>query len=163
MIVTEVKEEERVHCDPERRPLQMNFVKAQEVLDILKVKGIGFLKLQSDTSADQSLAEGNGIEEATAGLRAVFTLTTRNSGGKPNYNKRDRITVEANDKDGQDAVTGVHIQHIEDGTYKISCFFKKAGEIQTSVKAIKFHEIHIENSNCFIRGARAMKYFPFIC
>lgn len=156
MIVTEVKKEERVHCDPERRPLQMNFVKAQDVLDILKAKGIGVLKLQSDTSADQSLVEGNGIEEATVGLRAEFTLTTRNSGGKPNYNKRDRITVAAEDKDGQDAMTRVHIQHIEDGTYKISYFFKKAGELQASVKVITFQEIH------FIRGARAMKYFPFI-
>jgi len=126
MIVTEVKEEERVHCDPKRRPLQMNFVKAQEVLDILKAKGIGFLKLQSDTSADQSLAESNGIEEATAGLRAEFTFTTRNSGGKPYYNRRDRIIVEAKDKDGQDAMTGVHIEHIEDGTCKISYFFKKS-------------------------------------
>lgn len=142
MIVTEVKKEERVHCDPERRLLQMNFVKAQEVLDILKAKGIGVLKSQSDTSADQFLiAEDNGIEEAIVGLRAEFTLTTRNSGGKPNYNKRDRITVEAKDKDGQDAVTGVHVEHIEDGTFKISYFFKKAGELQASVKVIKFQEI----------------------
>lgn len=94
--------------------------------------------------------------------RAEFTLTTRNSGGKPNYNQRDRITVAAEDKDGQDAMTRVHIQHIEDGTYKISYFFKKAGELQASVKVIKFQEIHIENSNCFIRGAHAMRYFPFI-
>ena len=80
-IVNEVKEEERVHCDPQKKPLQMNFVKTYEALDILKARGIGFLQLQSDTSALQSRTKGSGIKEATAGLRAEFTLTTRNSAG----------------------------------------------------------------------------------
>lgn len=136
-IVKEVKEEEQAHCDPERKPLQMNFVKAQESLDILKAKGIGFLQLQSNTVAHQSRAEGSGTKEATVGLRAEFTLKARNSRGDPYYNKRDQITVEAKDKDGQDIVTGVRIQDFEDGTYKISYFFKKAGELQASVKVIK--------------------------
>lgn len=144
-IVKEVKEEEQAHYDPERKPLQMNFVKAQESLDILKAKGIGFLQLQSNTVAYQSCAEGSGTKEATVGLRAEFTLNLRNSRGDPCYNKRDQITVEAKDKDGQaDIVTGVHIQDIEDGTYKISYFFKKAGELQASVKVIKLQEINIE-------------------
>jgi len=136
-IVNEVKREEQVHCDPERKPLQMNFVKTQEALDILRAKGIGSLQLQSDTCADQSSAEGCGIKMATVGLRAEFTLTTRNSVGVPQYNKRDRITVEAKDKGGQDIVTGVHIEHIKDGTYHISYFVKEAGELHASVKVIK--------------------------
>lgn len=136
-IVNEVKKEERVHGDSERKPLQLNFVKAQEVLDILKAKGIGFLQLQSETSARQFHAEGDGISEAFVRLGAEFTLTTRNAGGDPHYNKRDRIMVEAKDKDGQDILTGVRIQDIEDGTYKINYFVKKAGELQASVKVIK--------------------------
>ena len=64
-IVKEVKEEEQAHCDPERKRLQMNFVKAQESLDILKAKGIGFLQIQSDTIANQSRAGGSGTKEAT--------------------------------------------------------------------------------------------------
>lgn len=160
-IVNEVKEEERVHYDPERKPLQMNFVKAQEALDILKAKGIGFLQLQSETSAHQSRAEGNGIKEASVGLGAEFTLTTRNSGGDPHYNKKDRITVEAKDKDGQDIVTGVRIQDMEDGTYKINYFVKKAGELQASVKVIKLQQINIENSTYFIRGRPRHKVLPF--
>ena len=142
-IVKEVKEEEQAHCDPERNPLQMNFVKAEETLDILKAKGIGILQLQSNTIANQSLAEGSGTKEATVGLRAEFTLTATNSGGDPCYNKRDQITVEAKDKDGQDIVTGVHIQSFDDGTYKISYFPKKAGELQASVKVIKLQEMNI--------------------
>ena len=125
-IVKEVEEEEQAHCDPERKPLQMNFVKAQESLDILKAKGIGFLQLQSNTVGHQSRAEGSGTKEATVGLRAEFTLKASNSSGDPYYNKRDQITVEAKDKDGQDIVTGVRIQDFEDGTYKISYFFQKS-------------------------------------
>ena len=142
-IVKEVKEEEQAHCDPERKPMRMNFVKTEEALDILKAKGIGILQLQSDTIANQSLAEGSGTKEATVGLRAEFTLNARNSRGDPYHNKRDQITVEAKDKDGQNIVTGVCIQDFEDGTYKISYFPKKAGELQASVKVIKLQEINI--------------------
>ena len=162
-IVSEVREEKRVHCDPERKPLQMNFVKAQEALDTLKAKGIGFLQLQSDTNAHQSRVEGSGIKEATAGLRAEFTLTTRNSAGDPRYNKRDRITVEAKDTDGQDIVTGVQIQDIKDASYKISYFLKKAGEFQASVKVIKLQEINIEIQIILSGVAHSIKHFPFIC
>lgn len=87
-IVNEVKKEIQAYCVSERKPLKINFVKAQESLDILiKAKGTGFLQLQSDTIADQSLAEGSGTKEATVWLRAEFTLTARNSGGDTCYNK----------------------------------------------------------------------------
>ena len=162
-IVKEVKEEEQAHCDPERKPLQMNFVKAQESLDILKVKGIGFLQLQSNTTAHQSRVEDSGTKEAIVGLRAKFTLNARNSTGDRCYNKRDQITVEAKDKDGQNIVTGVCIQDFEDGTYKISYFPKKAGELQASVKVIKLQEINIDFQPILSRVANAVKYFPFIC
>lgn len=158
-IVNEVKEEEQAHCDPERKPLQMNFVKAQESLDILKAKGIGFLQLQSNTVAHQSRAEGSGTKEATVGLRAEFTLKARNSRGDPYYNKRDQITVEAKGKDGQDIVTGVRIQDFEDGTYKISYFFKRAGELQASVKVTKLQEINIEFQLILSRVANAIIIF----
>lgn len=152
-IVNEVKKEIQAYCVSERKPLKINFVKAQESLDILiKAKGMGFLQLQSDTIADQSLAEGSGTKEATVGLRAEFTLKASNSSGDPYYNKRDQITVEAKDKDGQDIVTGVRIQDFEDGTYKISYFFKKVGEIQASVKVIKLQERNIEVKLILSRG-----------
>ena len=55
-IVNEVKEEIQAYFVSERKPLQMNFVEAQESLDILiKAKGMGFLQLQSDTIANQSV------------------------------------------------------------------------------------------------------------
>ncbi len=133
-IVNEVNQEERVHCDPERKPLQMNFVRAQEALDILQTKGIGLLQMQSETSADQCSAEGNGIREAFVGLGATLTLSTRNTKGEPYYNKRDRITVEVKDKDGEDSVMGVRIQDNHDGTYQIRYFTKEAGESEASVK-----------------------------
>ena len=97
-IVNEVKEEIQAYCVSERKPLQMNFVEAQESLDILiKAKGMGFLQLQSDTIANQSRAEGSGTEEATVWFRAEFTLTARNSGGDPCFNKMGLTTVEAKD------------------------------------------------------------------
>ena len=84
----EVKKEIQAYCVSERKPLKINFVKALESLDILiKAKGMGFLQLQSDTIANQSLAEGSGTKEATVWLRAEFTLTKKNSGGDPCYNK----------------------------------------------------------------------------
>ena len=89
-------------------------------------------------------------------LRAEFTLTARNSGGDPCHNKRDQITVEAKDKDGQNIVTGVFIQDFEDGTYKISYFPKKAGELQVSVKVIKLEELNIE-----FQPRQCYKLLPF--
>ena len=97
-IVNEVKEEIQAYCVSERKPLQMNFVEAQESLDILiKAKGMGFLQLQTDTIANQSRAEGSETEEATVWFRAEFTLTARNSGGDPCFNKMGWTTVEAKD------------------------------------------------------------------
>ena len=87
-IVNEVKKEIQAYCVSERKPLKINFVKALESLDILiKAKGMGFLQLQTDTIANQSRAEGSETEEATVWFRAEFTLTARNSGGDPCFNK----------------------------------------------------------------------------
>ena len=52
---------------------------------------------QTETVAQQSNAEGNGINEVIVGLEAQFDLTTKNAEGEQCYDARDCVTI---DKDG---------------------------------------------------------------
>ena len=133
-IVTKVKDEEEAYYDPERKPLQMSFVRTQELLDIIGKKGIGPLQTKSETSAEQSIVDSKGISKATVGIEARFRLTTRDAEGNPYRNKTDRVTVQVRNEKGQDCATGVRIQDDEDGSYKISYFAKEGGVLQASVK-----------------------------
>ena len=133
-IVNEVKEEERANYDPDRKPLQMSFLKTQELTDILNTKGIGFLQTESETSAEQCTVDGKGIRKATVGIEARFQLTTKNAAGNCYQNKTDRVKVEFRNEEGEECVTGVRIQDNEDGSYKISYFAKECGAIKASVR-----------------------------
>ena len=74
------------------------------------------------TKASQSIAEGKGLNEAFVGCEAQFTLTTKNSQGKHCYNKRDRVTVEIQDEQGQDCATEVLINNKEKWTLSNKLF-----------------------------------------
>ena len=139
-VATEItKEEEEDSYDAKRKPLQMSFVKTQELSDILDTKGIGSLQIQSETCAEKSTVDGEGIHGATVGIEARFQLTTKNASADCYYLKTDRITVESKNESGADCVTGVRIQNNEDGSYKLSYFAKVSGVLSVSVKVNSEH------------------------
>ena len=110
------------------------FVGNQEMLEIVNVEEIGTLKLQHQTEASQSVAEGKGLEEGTVGSEAQFVLTTKNAEGRQCYNKHDRVTVEISDEQGRECVTEVRINDNKDGSYKISYSPKDQGKYKVTVK-----------------------------
>lgn len=90
-------------------------------------KAIGFVKNVSKKSvAPQSNAEGNGIRNATVGLKAQFVLTTRTADGRQCYNEQDEVTLGINNQQRQDCMSEVQIEDRKDGTYSISYFVSEA-------------------------------------
>ena len=106
----------------------------QKMLEIVNAEDIGTLKLQQQTEASQSVAEGKGLEEGTVGGEAQFVLTTRNAEGRQCYNKHDRVMVEIRDEQGRQCVTEVRINDNKDGSYKISYSPKDQGKYTVTVK-----------------------------
>jgi len=134
-------ERQIIDCDLEciRRFM---FVKNETLMDKVNAEGIGsFSTGFSNTSAHQSRAEGKGTSEAVVGLQADFVLTTRNAEGERCYDKRDFVTVEIRNRQGQDCETNARVQDNKDGSYKISYFAKEVGECNVSVK-VNGQQVH---------------------
>ena len=137
------REEEQVDCDLEglRRFI---FVKNKALLKKATTEGIGSFKtFLSKTEAQQSNAEGKGINEVIVGLEAQFVLTTRNAEGEQCYEARDCVTVEIRNQQGQDCATKARVQDNKDGSYKITYFAKETGRCHLSVKV---NEEHVHGS-----------------
>ena len=137
------REEEQVDCDLEglRRFI---FVENKTLLEKATTEGIGSFKTSlSKTEAQQSNAEGKGINEVIVGLEAQFVLTTRNAEGEQCYEARDCVTVEIRNQQGQDCATKARVQDNKDGSYKISYFAKETGRCHLSVKV---NEEHVHGS-----------------
>ena len=137
-------EEEKVDCDLEglRRFI---FVENKTLLEKATTEGIGSFKpFLSKTEAQQSNAEGKGIDEVIVGLEAQFVLTTRNAEGEQCYEARDCVTVEIRNQQGQNCATKARVHDInKDGSYKISYFAKETGRCHLSVKV---NEKHVHGS-----------------
>ena len=72
------------------------------MLEKASTEGIGIFKtFLSKAEAQQSNAEGKGINEVIAGLKAQFVLTTRNADGEQCYEARDCVTVKIRNLQGQ--------------------------------------------------------------
>jgi len=111
------------------------FVENETLLEKTITEGIGSFKTYfPKTSAEQSNAEGKGINEAVVGLEAQFVLTTRNAEGEQCYDERDCVTVEIRNQQGQDCATKVRVQDNKDGSYKISYFAKETGKCELSIR-----------------------------
>ena len=137
------REEEQFDCDLEglRRFI---FVENKTLLEKATTEGIGSFKtFLSKTEAQQSNAEGKGINEVIVGLEAQFVLTTRNAEGEQCYEARDCVTVEIRNQQGQDCATKARVQDNKDGSYKISYFAKETGRCHLSVKV---NEKHVHGS-----------------
>ncbi|XP_078361778.1 E3 ubiquitin-protein ligase TRIM45-like isoform X2 [Oculina patagonica] len=127
-------EGEQVDCDLESFR-QFIFERNETLMEKANGEGIGSFKtFLRKTEAHQSSAEGKGISEATVGLQANFTLTTRNAEGEQCYEERDSVTVEIRNQQGHDCATKARVQDNRDGSYKISYFAKETGKCEASVK-----------------------------
>ena len=111
------------------------YIKNEKVLKSVLDEGIGFVQNVSKKAvAHQSNATGNGIRNATVGLKVQFVLTTRTADGRQCYNERDEVTLEINNQQRQDRMSEVQIEDRKDGTYSISYFVSEAGKLDASVR-----------------------------
>ena len=132
-ILEEAVQAKHVSRDPEYLPTVF-FVENQKIENIINSEEIGFLELLFPTKTSESIAEGKGLNEGTVGREAQFNLTTRNTNKRQCYDKRDNVTVEMRDEQGQECVTNVQIDDNKDGIYNISYSPKVQGSCNLSIK-----------------------------
>ena len=144
-IFQEEVKHEREHVDCVLEDLRRCvFEENETLLKKATTEGIGSFKtFLSNTEAQQSNAEGNGINEVTVGLEAQFVLTTRNAQGEQCYEARDCLKMNMRNCQGQDCATKARVQDNRDGSYKISYFAKETGRCHLSVKV---NEEHVHGS-----------------
>ena len=139
------REVEQDGCDLEG-PRRFIFVENETLLEKAITEGIGSFQTffsKTETEAQQSNAEGKGINEVVVGLEAQFVLTTRNAEGRQCYDERNCITVKIRNRQGQDCATEARVQDNRDGSYNISYFAKETGKCDLSVKV---NDEHIHDS-----------------
>ena len=130
----EVGRETKIGRESESIP-EFVHVENEKLFNSVLNEGIGFVKnVLKKAVAPQSNAEGEGIRNATVGLKAEFVLTTKTADGRQCYNKWDEVTLEINNQQRQDCMAQVQIEDRKDGTYNISYFVSEAGKLEASVK-----------------------------
>ena len=111
------------------------FIQNEMLMDKVNSGGIGsFRSFLSKAVAQQSGADGNGIKEATVGLKAHLVVTTRTADGVQCYEERDFVKVKIRNRQGHDCASEVLVEDNTDGTYQISYFAKETGTCEASVK-----------------------------
>ena len=114
---------------------EFDFVKNQKLFDFVRAEQIGSLKdYLTQTTAQQSSADGKGISEAIVGLEAQLVVTTRNKKCQQCYDNNDCVTLEISNRQGENCATEVQVQDNKDGSYKIKYFAKETGTCSASVK-----------------------------
>ena len=132
-ILKEVDQTEPTDRDTTDLPTLV-FVKNRKMLETVSIEEIGTLEILQQTKPSQSVAEGKGLEEGTAGGEGQFVVKTRNSEGRQCYNKHDRLTVEIRDEQGRECAAEVQINDNKDGSYKISYSLRYQGRYKVTVK-----------------------------
>ena len=136
-ILVKIFKDENNHDDTaecERQSFaRLCFVKNQKLFDFVSVEQIGSLNLPL-TRAQQSSADGKGINEAIVGLEAQLVVTTRNAEGQQYHEGFDSVTLEIRNREGDNCAAEVQVQDNKDGTYKIKYFAKETGTCSASVK-----------------------------
>ena len=110
------------------------FVKNQTLFDLASVEQIGSLNYLTLTRAQQSSADGKGINEAIVGLEAQLIVTTRNAEGQQYHDDYDSVSLEIRNRQGDNCAAEVQVQDNKDGSYKIKYFAKETGTCNASVK-----------------------------
>ena len=128
------KEETVTDRENESFSARLSFVKNQKLFDLACGEQIGSLK-STQTRAQQSSADGKGINEAIVGLEAQLVVTTRNTEGQQCHDDYDSIvSLEIRNRQGNNCAADVQVQDNKDGTFKIKYFAKKTGTCSASVK-----------------------------
>ena len=112
---------------------RLSFVKNQKLRDLACEEQIGSLK-STQTRAQQSSADGKGINEAIVGLEAQLVVTTRNAEGQQCHDDYDSVSLEIRNRQGDNCAAEVQVQDNKDCTYKIKYFAKETGTCSASVK-----------------------------
>ena len=126
-----------------KNPPFLAFVENRKLRNTIEGDGIGSLRLAHQTKANQSVAEGKGLEEGFVNHIAQFTLTTRDAERRQCYNEDDHATVEIMDEHGRECETEVQIEDNKDGLYQISYFPTVLGRFKVTVKV---NGEHVQNS-----------------
>ena len=114
---------------------EFDFVKNHKLFDFVRAEQIGSLKdYLTQTTAQQSSADGKGISEAIVGLEAQLVVTTRNKKCQQCYDNNDCVTLEVRNREGDNCAAEVQVQDNKDGSYKIKYFAKETGTCSASVK-----------------------------
>ena len=85
------------------------------------------------TDATKSESSGNGLQFATAGVLAQFTVTAKDESGVRRTSGGDEWIVEL---DGTRSITGSVVDNL-DGTYQVSYTATKSGSYEAGVKLAK--------------------------
>ena len=136
IILREENSKEETVTDRENESFlaRLSFVKNQKLFDLACGEQIGSLK-STQTRAQQSSADGKGINEAIVGLEAQLVVTTRNTEGQQCHDDYDSIvSLEIRNRQGDNCTADVQVQDNKDGTFKIKYFAKKTGTCSASVK-----------------------------
>ena len=136
IILREENSKEETVTDRENESFlaRLSFVKNQKLFDLACGEQIGSLK-STQTRAQQSSADGKGINEAIVGLEAQLVVTTRNTEGQQCHGDYDCIvSLEIRNRQGDNCAAEVQVQDNKDGTYKIKYFAKETGTCSASVK-----------------------------
>ena len=127
------KEETVTDRENESFLARLSFVKNQKLFDLACGEQIGSLK-STQTRAQQSSADGKGINEAIVGLEAQLVVTTRNAEGQQCHDDYDSVSLEIKNRQGDNCAAEVQVQDNKGGTYKIKYFAKETGTCSASVK-----------------------------
>ncbi|XP_020603836.1 E3 ubiquitin-protein ligase TRIM71-like [Orbicella faveolata] len=119
--------------DPEGLPV-FAFVENQKMLDYVNTEEFGSFRILQQTKASQSVAEGQGLNDAIVGREAQFVLTTKDAKGKLCYNESDLVTVDVVDEKAMKSVTEVLVKNSKDGFYEITYFPRDYGTCKVGVK-----------------------------
>ena len=135
IILREENSKEETVTDRENESFlaRLSFVKNQKLFDLACGEQIGSLK-STQTRAQQSSADGKGINEAIVGLEAQLVVTTRNAEGQQCHDDYDSVSLEIRNRQGDNCAADVQVQDNKDGTFKIKYFAKKTGTCSASVK-----------------------------
>ena len=143
--------------DPEGLPV-FAFAENQKMLDYVNTEEFGALRILQQTRASQSVAEGQGLNDAIVGREAQFVLTTKDAHGKLCYNESDLLTVDVVDEKSQKSVTEVLVKNSKDGFYEITYFPRDYG---TCKVAVRINGESIRGSP-FPVQVKSMKFTPLL-
>ena len=125
---------EEVNCDLENI-YHIVFIQNEMLMEKVDFGGIGsFRSILSNTVAQQSSAEGEGIKEAIVGLEAQIVVTTRTAEGVQSYEEHDFVKLEIRNRQGNACATKIQVADNGYGTFEISYFARETGIFEASVK-----------------------------